>query len=63
MFGGYTLMYAAIANGGKYYPDPWKGLIADAYTDQEIYNYPGSVGPVVPVPQTPVPRRRHPISG
>lgn len=32
IFGGYTLVYAATANQGKFATDPWTGLFADAYT-------------------------------
>lgn len=32
IFIGYTLIYAAIANQGKFATDPWAGLYADAYT-------------------------------
>ena len=32
LFGGYMLVYAAVAAGGKYATEPWAGLYADAYT-------------------------------
>jgi hypothetical protein len=28
---GYTLVYAAVANGGVLYRDPWVGLFREAY--------------------------------
>jgi len=28
---GYTLVYAAVANGGAFASNPWNGLIASAY--------------------------------
>lgn len=31
-FAGYTLVYAAVANRGRFATDPWAGLFADAYT-------------------------------
>jgi len=31
VFGGYTLVYAAVASGGKFATEPWAGLYADAY--------------------------------
>lgn len=33
MFAGYTLVYAAVAAGGKFATEPWAGLFADAYTE------------------------------
>lgn len=33
ILGGYTLIYAAIAKQGRFAPEPWAGLFADAYTD------------------------------
>ena len=33
MFGGYMLVYAAVAAGGKFATEPWAGLFADAYTE------------------------------
>ena len=33
---GYTLVYASIANHGRFAADPWKGLVMDAYTDKII---------------------------
>lgn len=32
IFGGYTLIYAAVANQGEFATEPWAGLFADAYT-------------------------------
>lgn len=32
MFLGYMLVYAAVADGGKFATDPWSSLWADAYT-------------------------------
>jgi hypothetical protein len=32
LFGGYMLVYAATARGGKFATEPWAGLYADAYT-------------------------------
>lgn len=57
VFGGYTLVYAATANGGKFASEPWAGLFADAYTtDLTIQpgqpGYPqGGQGPVTKVPK------------
>lgn len=31
VFGGYTLVYAATAHGGRFATEPWAGLYADAY--------------------------------
>lgn len=31
MFGGYVLVYAAVANHGTFASNPWAGLFADAY--------------------------------
>lgn len=31
LFGGYLLIYAAVANGGKFAASPWDALRADAY--------------------------------
>lgn len=33
LFGGYTLVYAAVANGGKFAAAPWEALRRDAYDD------------------------------
>lgn len=30
-FGGYTLIYAAVAKQGRFATEPWAGLFADAY--------------------------------
>lgn len=32
LFGGYLLVYAAVAAGGRFATEPWAGLYADAYT-------------------------------
>lgn len=32
LFAGYTLVYAAVAKGGAFATEPWKGLFADAYS-------------------------------
>lgn len=32
LLGGYTLVYAAVADAGKFATDPWAGLFADAYS-------------------------------
>lgn len=34
-FSGYVLIYAAVAAGGKFATEPWAGLFADAYTEQQ----------------------------
>lgn len=31
-FGGYILVYAAVAHGGEFATEPWAGLYADAYS-------------------------------
>lgn len=36
LFGGYTLIYAAVAGGGKFATDPWNGILADAYTGEVV---------------------------
>jgi hypothetical protein len=33
LFIGYTLVYAAVANGGKFALNPWQALYKDAYAD------------------------------
>lgn len=35
IFGGYLLVYAAVAKQGKFATEPWAGLFADAYTTTE----------------------------
>jgi hypothetical protein len=32
LFAGYTLVYAAVANGGKFAAQPWESLRRDAYS-------------------------------
>lgn len=32
IFGGYMLVYAAVADQGKFATEPWAALFADAYT-------------------------------
>jgi hypothetical protein len=32
IFAGYTLVYGAVAKGGRFATDPWAGLYLDAYT-------------------------------
>lgn len=34
LFGGYVLVYASVANGGKFATEPWAGLFTDAYDVQ-----------------------------
>lgn len=34
-FIGYTLIYAAVAAGGKFATEPWAGFYADAYTEKQ----------------------------
>ena len=31
LFGGYVLVYASVANGGKFAAEPWAGVFTDAY--------------------------------
>lgn len=31
MFGGYVLVYAAVANHGAFVSNPWAGVFTDAY--------------------------------
>lgn len=33
-FGGYILVYAAVAKGGRFATEPWEGLFNDAYTGE-----------------------------
>jgi hypothetical protein len=33
IFGGYMLVYSAVAAGGKLATDPWASLYVDAYTE------------------------------
>lgn len=35
LFTGYTLVYASVAVHGKFAHDPWFGLFADAYIEQQ----------------------------
>ena len=35
ILGGYTLVYAAVANRGKFATEPWAGLFMDAYETPE----------------------------
>lgn len=35
-FGGYTLVYAAVANRGLFATEPWLGLFTDAYATPKI---------------------------
>lgn len=32
LLGGYLLVYAAVARGGRFAAQPWEGLFHDAYT-------------------------------
>jgi hypothetical protein len=32
LFGGYVLVYSAVANSGKFASEPWLGLFTDAYS-------------------------------
>lgn len=32
LLGGYLLIYAAVAKGGRFAAQPWEGLFHDAYT-------------------------------
>jgi hypothetical protein len=43
VFGGYMLVYAAVAHGGVYATEPWLSLYADAYTGKT-----GGTGPSIP---------------
>ena len=47
MFIGYLLVYAAVADSGKYATQPWKGVLGDAYTDTGPQT-PGPSGPNIP---------------
>jgi hypothetical protein len=35
LFGGYVLVYAAVANSGEFATEPWAGVLADAYTTSQ----------------------------
>ena len=39
-FGGYLLVYAAVANGGRFAAEPWEGLFNDAYTEERSPDQP-----------------------
>ena len=54
VMGGYVLVYAAIANHGKFATDPWLGVLADAYQDQPT-TAPSAPSPTTPAPSTTVP--------
>lgn len=43
---GYTLVYAATANHGRFATQPWAGITGDAYADVGA-NVGGNVGPKV----------------
>lgn len=47
VFIGYTLIYAAVANRGRFATDPWGALLADAYDTT-----PGTPSAVSPLPPT-----------
>ena len=38
MFGGYTLVYAAVAKGGVFATEPWASWFADAYVGGPLSN-------------------------
>lgn len=42
LFAGYTLAYAAVANGGVFVKNPWMGLFTDAYTQADGTSNDGS---------------------
>lgn len=47
---GYTLVYAATANHGRFATQPWAGITGDAYADVNAdtgTNIGGNVGPKV----------------
>lgn len=48
-FGGYLLVYAAVANGGRFAAEPWEGLFNDAYTGERTPDTP-DLKPVEPSP-------------
>lgn len=35
-FVGYVLVYAAVANHGRFATSPWAGVIGDAYTGEHV---------------------------
>jgi hypothetical protein len=43
VFGGYVLVYAAVARGGRFATEPWAGLYEDAYTGDQT-----SLSPLAP---------------
>ena len=45
-FIGYVLVYAGVANGGKFATQPWMGILNDAYADTNpnVGNTGGSTG-------------------
>ena len=40
LLGGYVLVYAAVAGGGKFATDPWAGLFTDAYKKAPVGGIP-----------------------
>lgn len=36
LLGGYILVYASVANGGKFATDPWNGVFGDAYPPSNV---------------------------
>ena len=56
LFGGlgYVLVYAAVANHGRFATHPWAGVVADAYTSPASSSS-SSGGQGVPAPQAPAP--------
>ena len=46
---GYTLVYAAVANHGRFYANPWMGIFRDAYGASDTTpTTPAKAAPVVP---------------
>lgn len=60
VFGGYALVYASVAAGGKFATEPWLGLVQDAYVGNlypgqtpGYFNTPQGTAPYKPPPGIP----------
>ena len=53
LFGGlgYVLVYASVANHGRFALHPWAGLLADAYDEGGASSSSSSTTPAAPAPQ------------
>lgn len=55
LFAGYTLIYSAVANGGRFASDPWNSVLSDAYSQPGTSSTPGSTGSASAAGATPSP--------